>query len=53
LFRFFRTLRQNLLAQNRASRYLLYALGEIVLAAARALKNELGRFELPANAPAK
>jgi len=31
MLRFFRALRQNLLAQNRASRYLLYAVGEIVL----------------------
>lgn len=31
MFRFFRNLRQNLLAQNRVTRYLLYALGEIVL----------------------
>ena len=28
---FFRTLRQRLLAENRASRYLLYAVGEIIL----------------------
>jgi hypothetical protein len=31
LFRFFRTLRQRLLAENRVSRYLLYAFGEILL----------------------
>ncbi|MCO5726079.1 DUF6090 family protein [Robiginitalea marina] len=31
MFRFFRKLRQNLLAQNRVTRYLLYAVGEIVL----------------------
>ena len=31
MFRFFRTLRQRLLAENRVSRYLLYAIGEIVL----------------------
>ena len=31
MIRFFRTLRQRLLAENRASKYLLYALGEIVL----------------------
>ena len=31
MLRFFRTLRQRLLAENRTSRYLLYALGEIVL----------------------
>jgi hypothetical protein len=31
LFRFFRTLRQRLLTENRVTRYLLYALGEILL----------------------
>jgi hypothetical protein len=31
MIRFFRTIRQNLLAQNRFTRYLLYAIGEIVL----------------------
>ncbi len=31
MFRFFRTLRQRLLAENRVSKYLLYAVGEIVL----------------------
>lgn len=31
MFRFFRTLRQRLLTENRVSRYLLYALGEILL----------------------
>lgn len=31
LFRFFRTLRQRLLAENRIARYLAYAIGEIVL----------------------
>jgi len=31
MLRFFRTLRQRLLAENRVSRYLLYAVGEIVL----------------------
>ena len=31
MIRFFRTLRQRLLAENRVSRYLLYAIGEIVL----------------------
>ncbi|MBC2837748.1 DUF6090 family protein [Robiginitalea sp. SC105] len=31
MFRFFRTLRYRFLAQNRVTRYLLYALGEIVL----------------------
>ena len=31
MFPFFRKLRKNLLAKNRASRYMLYALGEIVL----------------------
>ena len=31
MIRFFRTLRQRLLAENRVSRYLLYAVGEIVL----------------------
>ena len=31
MLRFFRTLRQSLLAENRVSRYLLYAVGEIVL----------------------
>ena len=31
MFRFFRKLRENLLAKNRASQYMLYALGEIVL----------------------
>lgn len=31
MIRFFRTIRQNLLAQNRLTRYLVYALGEIVL----------------------
>ena len=31
MIRFFRTLRQRLLAENRVSRYLLYALGEIAL----------------------
>ena len=31
MIRFFRTLRQSLLAENRVSRYLLYAVGEIVL----------------------
>ena len=31
MFRFFRTLRQRLLSENRASRYMLYALGEILL----------------------
>jgi hypothetical protein len=31
MFRFFRTIRQNLLAQNRFTRYLVYALGEILL----------------------
>ena len=31
MLRFFRTLRQRLLAENRVSRYLLYALGEIAL----------------------
>jgi len=31
MLRFFRTLRQRLLAENRTSRYLLYAIGEIVL----------------------
>ena len=31
MLRFFRTLRQRLLAENRVSRYLLYAIGEIVL----------------------
>ena len=31
MFRFFRTLRQRLLAENRVSKYLLYAVGEIML----------------------
>ncbi len=31
MLRFFRTLRQRLLAENRVSKYLLYAVGEIVL----------------------
>lgn len=31
MIRFFRTIRQNLLAQNRFTRYLIYAIGEIVL----------------------
>lgn len=31
MFRFFRTLRQKLLTENRVSKYLLYAVGEIVL----------------------
>jgi hypothetical protein len=31
MIRFFRTIRQNLLSQNRFTRYLLYALGEILL----------------------
>lgn len=31
MIRFFRTIRQNLLAQNRFTRYLVYALGEILL----------------------
>lgn len=31
MFRFFRTIRQRLLTENRAGRYLLYALGEIIL----------------------
>ncbi|MCO5726037.1 DUF6090 family protein [Robiginitalea marina] len=31
MLRFFRTLRQRLLAENKVSRYLLYAVGEIVL----------------------
>jgi sensor domain CHASE-containing protein len=31
LFRFFRSLRQKLLAENRVGRYLAYALGEILL----------------------
>lgn len=31
MFRFFRTLRHRLLAENRAGKYLLYALGEIML----------------------
>ncbi len=31
MFRFFRKLRENLLAKNQASHYMLYALGEIVL----------------------
>lgn len=31
MLRFFRTLRQRLLAENRVSRYLLYAVGEILL----------------------
>ena len=31
MFRFFRTLRQRLLTENRVSRYLLYAVGEIML----------------------
>ncbi len=31
MFRFYRTLRQRLLAENRGSKYLLYALGEIAL----------------------
>lgn len=31
MFRIFRTLRQRLLAENRVSRYLLYAIGEIIL----------------------
>ncbi len=31
MIRFFRTLRQNLLAENRLGRYLLYGIGEIVL----------------------
>jgi len=31
MLRFFRTLRQSLLAENRAGKYLLYAVGEIVL----------------------
>lgn len=31
MIRFFRTLRQRLLSENRVSKYLLYALGEIVL----------------------
>ena len=31
MLRFFRTLRQRLLAENRVSRYLIYALGEIAL----------------------
>jgi hypothetical protein len=31
MFRFFRQLRQRLLAENRVSKYLLYAVGEIVL----------------------
>ncbi len=31
MIRFFRTLRQSLLAENRVSKYLLYAVGEIVL----------------------
>ena len=31
MIRFFRVLRQRLLAENRVSRYLLYALGEIAL----------------------
>jgi len=31
MFRFFRTIRQQLLSQNRFTRYLIYALGEIIL----------------------
>jgi hypothetical protein len=31
MFRFFRQIRQSLLSQNKVSRYLLYALGEIIL----------------------
>jgi uncharacterized membrane protein YgaE (UPF0421/DUF939 family) len=31
MLRFFRQLRQRLLTQNRISKYLLYAIGEIVL----------------------
>ncbi len=31
MIRFFRTIRQRLLSENRASRYMLYALGEILL----------------------
>lgn len=31
MFRFFRQIRQSLLSQNNVSRYLLYAVGEIVL----------------------
>lgn len=31
MFRFFRTIRQNLLSQGRVARYLTYAIGEIVL----------------------
>ena len=33
MFRFFRQLRQRLLTENRVSQYLLYAVGEILLAA--------------------
>ncbi len=31
MIRFFRSIRQNLLAQNRVTRYLVYAIGEIIL----------------------
>ncbi len=32
MIKFFRKIRQKLLAQNKGSKYLLYAIGEIVLA---------------------
>jgi len=31
MIKFFRQIRQQLLAQNKASKYLLYAIGEIIL----------------------